>query len=315
MAEKKKQHYVPKVYLKYFALDGKTINLFHIETQNLYTSIPFNSQFKDKYYYSPNLIVENALGVYENTFDNAFYKVKASMELNNCDFKIIMTFALLQKHRTDKNIKPIKDIVKKQAKVQFKLLNPDISNDFINESFDKYWEEHYDKSNEFEYEATLNFISNLLNDEKFSEYNITILNNSSGVGFISSDNPVCMINIEECQLVETGALVSNNIMFFSLGFEKLVIIYRKEVYKINKKSLNSDDVLAINKLIALNADKQLILPLSFSESKIKHWLSNLKSKTVDTNAKPIIKRGNDIMFEFAPRYIEHNIKLKFISKI
>ena len=313
MAEKKRQHYVPKVYLKYFSLDDKSINIFNIETGKLYTNIPFKSQFKDSYYYGSNLKVENTLGFYESNFDEAFIKIEKNLELSRDEKIIIMKFALLQKHRTNKNIKPIEDMVKKKAETQLRSMHPN-AGESTNEIFDKCWKEKYGNVKEMEYEIAIDTISDLFKNEELAKYNAIALKNNSGIDFLSSDNPVCVIDIDEGKLTETSCLAPRKIMFFPLGFKKLIVIYGKEEYEIVKKSLNKQDVLTVNTLIALNADKQLITPSSFSENKIKHWITKINAKVVDDGAQPLVRNGPNILYKFTPKYVEYKNMPEFIRK-
>ena len=58
MAEHKKQHFVPKLYLKNFTRDGKTFSVYNIAKNLLAPSVPYDTQCYKNYYYGKDLIWE-----------------------------------------------------------------------------------------------------------------------------------------------------------------------------------------------------------------------------------------------------------------
>ena len=83
MAEKTKQHYVPKVYLRLF-LHSNTINVFNLKTNQLLTNIPYDDQFQKRYFYGADKDIENRLGKYESPLNDLFKKMQSrSCETNH----------------------------------------------------------------------------------------------------------------------------------------------------------------------------------------------------------------------------------------
>ena len=61
MPEKRKQHYVPKLYMKRFSPDGIFYSIYSIKRKEIFESIPFANQCYKNYYYGQNLAVEDFL--------------------------------------------------------------------------------------------------------------------------------------------------------------------------------------------------------------------------------------------------------------
>ena len=65
MPRHRKQHYVPRFYLKGFSLDGKSINIWNLQRQLKIQSANLKNQCSKDYFYSKQLDVEEALGKIE----------------------------------------------------------------------------------------------------------------------------------------------------------------------------------------------------------------------------------------------------------
>lgn len=180
----------------------------------------------------------------------------------------------------------------------------------------KYWKDN-DNFKVDKYKAVLEEIADVIKNENFADYEIAVLQNTSGADLISSDNPMCMIDLNYNRLIEGGALKNSTVFLFPFGFDKVILIFKTNEYRIVKHKLNLENILQVNKLIAINSDKQLIVSSSFKEKQIIHWLSILDNTCTDK--KTIINRvltvGEHSLFEFSPAFSKLDFKLKFIEKI
>jgi hypothetical protein len=67
MAEKKRQHYVSKFYLKLFSWDDKKlINIYNISRKQIIHNGALEKQCYEDYFYGKDLVIENSLGTIEN---------------------------------------------------------------------------------------------------------------------------------------------------------------------------------------------------------------------------------------------------------
>lgn len=102
MAEKKKQHYVPRFYLKRFATDDKKFNLYSIEEKCVIAegnSVPYKDQFYKDYFYGEDKIWENKLDGLESKWDKSFRNVIEEC-YSDSDIENLKEFAVFQYGRT-----------------------------------------------------------------------------------------------------------------------------------------------------------------------------------------------------------------------
>ena len=111
MPEKKKQHYIPKMYMKLFANDNGAVNIFNIKSEKKIPDVPYADQCYKDYYYGHDLIWENKLGIMEKEWDNIFLKLSKdnAYSLDSNDISLIRQFALYQRHRTVGNNEYLKE--------------------------------------------------------------------------------------------------------------------------------------------------------------------------------------------------------------
>lgn len=69
MAEKKKQHFVPKLLLRHFSnkIKKAKINIFNVETEFYRVNCPLDSQAQEDYFYGEDKVIEDALGKIEDS--------------------------------------------------------------------------------------------------------------------------------------------------------------------------------------------------------------------------------------------------------
>ena len=104
MAEKKKQHYVPRFYLKLFSCgDKKAINIYNISNQKIILGGSLKGQCHESYFYGKNLDVENALsdmeGVASQIIDQIIRSNSAPKRYTE-EYLDILTYVLFQLSRT-----------------------------------------------------------------------------------------------------------------------------------------------------------------------------------------------------------------------
>ncbi|RRO11331.1 DUF4238 domain-containing protein [Pectobacterium aquaticum] len=75
MAEKVKQHFVPRMLLKRYSWDGIHVNMCNIRESSKINSIPYKPQCQKRYFYGKDKRIENALGNIETFIDIEFNKL------------------------------------------------------------------------------------------------------------------------------------------------------------------------------------------------------------------------------------------------
>ena len=103
MADYKRQHYVPKVYLKGFKSDenGKQTNLILVKTNRVIPNAQLGNQCAKDYFYSKDAETEKILSKVEGAAGKVFRKLKGNHKLEVPDLEILRLFVLLQFVRTD----------------------------------------------------------------------------------------------------------------------------------------------------------------------------------------------------------------------
>ena len=102
--KKKKQHYVPKFYLKLFADSENKFYAYDFNIRGLLSKrVYYESQCYKKYFYGEDGILENQLSKKEGKWATACKKAIAGEELKDIDFVLLKEFVLYQKQRTASN--------------------------------------------------------------------------------------------------------------------------------------------------------------------------------------------------------------------
>ena len=123
MAENKKQHYVPKTYLKHFS-NGKLFSVLNVENGDIYENVAYGNQCYESYFYGTDLEWEKRLNLMEQQWGMVLDKVCAGEMLGENDKNLLRQFALYQYQRTVSrdqfNILSYKENVREIAKMYLK---------------------------------------------------------------------------------------------------------------------------------------------------------------------------------------------------
>lgn len=99
MAENKKQHYVPKTYLKHFS-NGKVFSVLNIGNDVIYENVSYASQCYENYFYGNDLGWEKRLNALESQWGVVLDKVCRGENIDNNDKSILKQFSVYQYNRT-----------------------------------------------------------------------------------------------------------------------------------------------------------------------------------------------------------------------
>lgn len=254
MADRKKQHYVPKFYLKFFSDNGIHINAYLIKDQSIHQNIPYESQVNEKYFYGSDGKMERAFG----SLENKVKKILDNIIINNklppvrtIERTDLLFFCVLQSART---------------KLSGELLNENV--DLLYKKILSYQIPNYDKHLLFNCSlpanhAVLNVILGfgVVTDDIVCK----LLINETSLPFITSDNPVMKYN----QYMIRHRHPNPQMGFASKGLQiiypfspKLAIIfYDLNVYKIGDRKKgeiiikNEADIESLNALTIINANE------------------------------------------------------------
>lgn len=249
MGKKKNQHYVPQSYLRLFSTDKKNIGIYTIYN-NITTVGPINDQASEKYFYSKDITIENALQEIENLGIDSFKKLinHDGYKWENIEYLNAYVYVIIQYART---LYAAKKYQKEVQELQFNLNK-------INS--------HIVVKSDSPQLVSLKIYANMLSCCLDLKYKILKIDKKcNGEKFLTSDNPVCIFNPlweiinlkKEITLEHKGIII-----LFTISPEHAIIIYDAEVYKIGNKRgwvniINPKDISIINKIVTANANEVL----------------------------------------------------------
>ena len=254
----KKQHYVPKFYLKLFSQDGKHLWIYNLRSKDSF-QVPIKNLCYEKYFYAKNLEFEKALSLIEQKQAETLHKLVDTQDFANFgheDFDHIHLFLLLQSSRT-KDGKVISnkytetfvsDFMKPLMKSSADLKRNGITEEFIDNLKITFPADHM-----------LAMLVALTGVELISDLEPTLIINKSNKNFICSDAPVVLYNYIKIKNTSTTGYQSQGLQIFCpLNKDLLLLLIDKNLYDLKRGTgstifINRDsDVDSINKLQLVN---------------------------------------------------------------
>lgn len=268
MPEKKKQHYIPKFYLKRFSMneDEKTIGLYNLSNKKFITNASIQTQGYKNYFYDKDGEVEDALEKMENQIARLFNfwtkeKLLYPPPTETNGYTLLKRFILYQAYRVPKSGEDYTKSVNEKLKVFLKEYKPELAKKFEGYRI------------EFE-EPVLIMLSNAIEHEHLLDFmDCRFLVNLSPLPFLTSDNPVIFYN----QLMEKAnsyagatSLVTKGLqIFYPIHPRLMICLYDPKVYDFGKGSKNCietesiEEIHQLNGLQFINSSSQLFLMRKF----------------------------------------------------
>lgn len=277
MAEKKKQHYVLKFYLKFFSIkhNQKHIKLCLKKSGEIIHQADLASQAQESYFYGKDLEREKWFGTIEDTTSiilKEVVKTKTLPKNNSDDYYWIWLFILLQAYRTRAHADEFNDIIDKTMKTAMKF-----ESQFKDFEYDKYFFAYDDAI-----EKTMDILLKSL--PMMRDMQIKLLLNKTTEEIITSDNPVSKYN----QFLESrkfpfghNGMASKGLqILYPLAPDLMLLMYDPKIYKVgNRKQfsqivINEKDVGVLNLLTCLYANKVLYSTNNVTDFHFEQLLEN-----------------------------------------
>lgn len=263
---KKKQHHVPKFYLRYFSFEKneKEIGIFNLENNFFKNNVAIRDQGSKKYFYGKDEVIENYLSKLEGDFAYTINNILEKEDIDKTNKKELydlLTFIVFTDLRSTTSIDNLKEMPSKVNALGIDLIFPEIS---------------HEKS----VAIMLSTFENILPAVLDLDYKL--LKNSSKIPFITSDYPISKYNLlyeriptyfSVCGFKSKGLLI-----FLPINPSLCVVFYDNSTYKIgNKKDNcicidNEKEVNQLNVLQFLNGKETLF----FNESVNLKYILELK---------------------------------------
>jgi len=254
MAEKKKQHYVPRFYLKLFSCGNKkAINIYNIRSQRIIWRGSLKNQCYEPYFYGKDLAVENALsdleGLASQTIDQIINSNSAPKR-DPGEYLIMLTYVLFQLSRT----KYAAEAMDETTDTFFKLMM-EKEGTLTRAELDKL-EIRNDNPAAFLLAITAQ------NIPMATDLMCKVLVNKTNLNFITSDNPVVLYNraCEKSQFLSHIGLASKGLkIVFPISPKHILLLYDGRIYKVGARKHRfayvnvENDVQQFNDLQWLNA--------------------------------------------------------------
>lgn len=284
MAEKTKQHFVPKMLLKRFSWDGVFVNICNIRESKIIKPVPYDPQCQKRYFYGKDKRLEDALGEVETVIDGMLNRL-----VNNCIIPLknisgeslndnevrtsILSYVFIQYTRTQM----AKDLVVDAVNRDFELFKSNHREKFIDSLKSTREFETLDVTEEM-IEHAINSLSIKINNpfdhifmvanenyEENKHLKGLLLFNASNIPFITSDNPV----------VNVISLFPERVMSFFMPITPAhcLFYFDERYYEVVSSDnvvyiFDAKEVAYINTLQAGNCKGNIYLPRISSNLKI-----------------------------------------------
>ena len=256
MPEKKKQHFIPKFYLRLFANSDKKFTIFNVQENKIVNNVFCDSQCQKDYFYGSDCVWEDKLAKMEATWSSTFKKVISKSPLSSKDIANIKEFALYQRFRTCGESNHV-NRTREEMTIQMGKNIYAHEGYYFGESAEKACKT-IAKNNELPPADSLNYAEICLSC--IEDLSVLIIEYSTQTNLISSDVPVVFINPFHIHTI--GLSCIGLIMLFPISPKQLIVIYDSKAYpRFNNQTYitlnNETEVKKLNVLQLVSADKIL----------------------------------------------------------
>ena len=286
MPEKKKQHYVPKFYMRLFANQQDVFSVLNISTRKIFQNVPYDSQCYRDYFYGKDGIWENRLSSMESVWANTIQRILGKKPLISEDIVALKQFALYQRQRTMAEMNHSKQIRKELLIEYLETICADKGWQFEEGIIEELCEQRANES--IAPAQTLQMAERHL--KIIEDLSIVIIEYDTKLELISSDVPVISINPFHQLSIGYGCM--GLIMLFPISPHHLVVLYDQKMYPKFKgqtylKMSNETEVFNLNTLQLISAEKILFAreKTAFSVANAKNWSTRERNrKATDVHA-------------------------------
>jgi len=272
-----KDHFVPQHYLRQFGVDEKLIVATSVSPYKFIGIVPIDGQCQGKNFYEKNKPLDELLWNSENDIAPVLVRVIQKQDFDTKEINALKMFAVILNVRTRKAVEAAKVFPKYHAKsviesaIQQGALPPVPDGDSIDEVID------------FKGIAGMLIQQTIPCWMETQVLSAKLLKAQNGFYFITSDNPVVVLN----QFCVGADSMQKFVGFGRSGFQLLMpispnlclIIYDAKIYKVGSQrhrlvEISKTDVEIVNSLQVQSADKCLY----FHEPKMEQEVHNLAAR-------------------------------------
>lgn len=290
---KRRQHYVPKFYLRNFSENDKSVGIYRFKENKIIKYGSINENLWEEYFYGEDAVVENKLAEYEGIWDNIISTIIKTERLPKDPRALVQLryFMLMTSARTLKRGNQTNDIYSTVIKKVLEVENPEL--------FEKIMRGNKDELIvKIDYPALLfmSVVQELL--PIVLDLKIDLLINKSSIDYVTSDNPVVLCNelFQEKNLSRGFGLGEYGIqLIVPVSPQIAICMYDSEVYTIKKKNLDSNSTInKLNELFLNNSDKMIVFMYGGDDKK-KNEKLNYVNKLVEKRVHSSVQNENGDM--------------------
>lgn len=294
MPEKKRQHYVPKLYMRNFVNQNQMFMVYLLEQKKILGPVPYQSQCYKDYYYGSNGVWENQLSEMEKNWGTTFRAVIDEQVLSTSDIQLLKRFAMYQRQRT-----LAEGEYRKKERTELLVEYGKLLYENNGWQFDS-TAENICKERAIETVAPaegLEIAKKLIGI--IDDLRVLIITYDTEEELISSDVPVIAINPYHYPSIGFGCM--GLILLFPISPHKLIVIYDSKMYprfrdRLYVSSRDSAEVHKLNVLQLISAEKIIYAHSGsafnlFSEDDWQSRIDNIKEHTIST-----LGQGNNKIF-------------------
>ena len=282
MPEKKKQHYVPQMYMDLFANQDKEFAIYNIASKEMRYPVPYKSQCYKDYYYGKDLLWEERLSHMEGEWRETMNLIRDSKPLDASQVQRIKTFALYQRQRTFGEGQYNKRVREELVIEYGKLICANKGWAFTDEMRKLCIERAQEHVTPAEHlQLAERFV------EVIDDLSIVIINYTTEQRLISSDVPVIAINPFELHTIGYGSM--GIILLFPVTPHQVVVIYDANMYprfanKLYVSLDNENEVRYLNILQLISAEKILFAhdKADFPDFSPEDWEARVRNRETET---------------------------------
>ena len=257
MPTTKKQHYVPRFYMKPFSIianpgtkkEKVLISFYNFNKNIIRKNVPVMSVCAEDFFYGKDGVTENKLAEKEKKWAKAISKINHGREPMEIEIDDIKEFMIYQISRTKAILDHNREMFTVISTAIVSNQSPEADKDIVKEVVGKKVE------GEITSEYNLSFVTETL--PVVADLKFCILENKTNNFFITSDVPVIVVNplgYHNAGLANIGTVV-----FFPVSPQKMVMFYDGKLYeKIMGEIYDPDCIDAFNKYQYLSADEMIL---------------------------------------------------------
>lgn len=259
MAEKKNQHFVPKVHLKHFAKDNfkKQIDIWLPKHNRIILGASINDQCAKNYFYGKDLKVENFFNFPEGVFGQISNRLMIDSSPTKSDLDALLFFWLLQHIRSERaaSEKMLLEIAMREK----------IS---LGEETDSNLEKFLGKPMSIPDVIKLNLDNARYYYDNIIDLRLAILINNTKYKFIMSDNPAVSSNkfiLKRFKNHNWGLAGAGIYLFMPITPKIGFLAFDKYIYELSGRightcKITDSEAKALNQLVYLFSDNLIVLP-------------------------------------------------------